>query len=147
MTIGALIQAAAITAWNTGRPPNVPEAKPDFGIEVAPPPAGAVTISWVNEGVERKNSTAPVVRRVRALKLEIRAAGDATTPPYLAMDPSLEWATTVFGGSKLGVEGVHHCAEAQWKYEVVQGDRRYGKSTALIAVTYQTLVNNSAAAT
>lgn len=146
MTIGAQILAAALVKWNTARPSNVPELKPDFGLEVAPPAIGAATLSWATEAVDRKNSTAPVVRRVRALKLEIRAVGDAATPPYLAMDPVLEWATQVFGGARFAVPGMHHVEEAQWKYEMVQGDKRYGKATALFAAEYHTLVANAAAA-
>jgi hypothetical protein len=141
-TLRERIIAAVVTALNTGRPSNVPEATRLKTTPYEPSQLPAITVYPVREEVEDVGGRfGPIVKRALTLRVECRATGD---PVDQKLDPMLAWATKALSGNDLGGL-VIDIAEAGTEWAVEPAEAVHGIAIADFTALYATKTNDQEA--
>lgn len=137
MTLRETIAEAIRTAWNTGTPGGVPAVVRDEGFDISQAGLPSALLRYDDENPEpvRDSTDGPLVRRWLLLALELRASGE------VALDPLLEWMTSVVGGKRLG--GSHSVREAKIEWKREQGENPAALAIVWLEVSYQTRIDDA----
>lgn len=141
-TLRERIIAAALTALNTGRPADVPEATRLKTTPYEATQLPAMTIYPVREDVEDVGGRfGPIVKRALTLRIECRATGE---PVDQKLDPLLAWATKALSGNNLGGL-VIDIAEIGTEWAVEPAEAVHGIALVDFTALYATKTNDQEA--